>query len=293
MGVNCFSLTAGFKFADDFAVVPFANEKEYIPAMLELCDKKRIQILIPTVDEELTILSQNRTQFEKLGVKLAVSDVQVLQNCLDKWLCYKEFEKNDLPIASTWLVDENITQEKLDYPAIAKPRVGRGGRGIEIISCEDDLKLFKHKSNYIIQEYVDGEEFTVDTISDFNGKAITAVPRKRIEIKGGVCWKGKTEHNDLIINTCIKIVEKIGIKGAACVQLKLNKKGEIKVFEINPRIGGTTSLSVASGVDIPYLNIKLLNNERILPDELIFRDLYVSRYFEDVFFEESELNGRL
>lgn len=115
------------------------------------------------------------------------------------------------------------------------------------------------------------------------------MPRKRIEVKGGVCWKGCTEHNEQISVAAMEISEKLGLKGPSCMQLKVSKAGEIKFFEINPRMGGTTSLTRAAGVDVPYLTVKLLMEGTVDPAELRFRKTYISRYFADVFFTEDEL----
>lgn len=290
LGVNCFALTAGFKLTHDFAVVPLAREENFIPVLLDLCKAKKINVLIPTVDEELILCARNREQFQRIGVKVALGEAETIAKCLDKWIFFQELKRYDLPVAQTWSARGECSVSKLNFPLIAKPRMGRGGRGIRIFHGPEGLGDFLALGgDYILQEYVEGEEFSVDTLADFYGQGLVAVPRKRIEVKGGVCWKGCTVHNEQISVAALEISEKLGLKGPACMQLKVSKAGEIKFFEINPRMGGTTSLTRAAGVDIPYLTVKLLMEGTVDPAELRFRKTYISRYFADVFFTEDEL----
>jgi len=56
----------------------------------------------------------------------------------------------------------DIPGRKFKYPAIVKPRFGRGSVNVFTVQSEDYLRLF---SNYVpdalIQDFVEGTEFTV------------------------------------------------------------------------------------------------------------------------------------
>lgn len=290
VGMDCNPLSAGMKLADKGEIIPFANNDKFISRLLEICKEEKLDVLIPTVDEELLPCSLNKEEFEKNGVKVAVSDPETIETSLDKWLFYNRLKFLDLPVPKTVLAEQTKELDKIDFPVIVKPRVGRGGRGVKIIKDSDEMNQFlKSSKDFIIQDYIEGEEYTIDTLSDFGGNFVVAVPRKRIEVKGGVCWKGVTEYSKYLIELAAKTVEGLGIKGPACMQLILTKSGKAKIFEINPRLGGTTSLSVAAGVDFPFLTVKSLFKEEINKDELKFKKLYIARYFEDIYFEEREI----
>ncbi len=291
LGVNCFPLSSGFKLADEFAVVPLAADPDYISRLFDLCGLKGIRYIFPTVDEELPVLALNRDRFLRIGVKIAVSETSVVGACLDKWEFFTRLRSVGLPVARTWLATGEGEPSDLVYPLISKPRKGRGSRGISIYPTEAEYRSQSLVSGNIVQEFAAGAEYTVDTLSDFTGKAIVAVPRRRIEIKGGVSWKGCTEHIPALEAVSKCAVEALGIIGPACLQAKVDINGKIAIFEVNPRIGGTTSLAIAAGVDIPALTIKLLENEEIGKELLTFRKLYVARYFADSFFEEDDFPG--
>ena len=71
---------------------------------------------------------------------------------------------NNVPVPVTTLAAE-IAGRKFHYPAIVKPRFGRGSVNVFTVQSEDHLRLF---SNYfpdaLIQDFVDGTEFTVDVL---------------------------------------------------------------------------------------------------------------------------------
>lgn len=286
VGVNCLENSAGFQLADKWSIVPYASSEDYIEKLLEVCMENKVELLIPTVDEELIICSKNKEKFNKNGIKIIVSSVETLQNCLDKYRFYLELNKNNISVAKTWKLNNEFNANEIEYPILAKPIIGRGGRGIKILNNKEEVeKLKKQQSNYILQEYVLGTEYSIDTLSGIDGKAIVAVPRKRLEVKGGVCWRGCTDYNKSIIDESIKAVESLNILGPACLQLILTKDGQIKIFEINPRVGGTISLSINAGVNIFKLMLKIINNEEISQEELQFEKKFIARYFEDTFFD--------
>lgn len=288
LGVNCLEFSPGFNLADDWAIVPYACEENYISELLKISRDNNIEYILPTVDEELIICSKNKSLFKQYGINIIISDVKVLENCLDKYKFYKALNEAGVSVARTWYLNEKINFSDFTFPVIAKPVTGRGGRGVTLISSEVDMHRFKktHDNNtYIIQEYAEGIEYSVDTVSDLEGKAIVAVPRKRLEVKGGVCWRGCTDDTPVIIDESKRAVEVLKIVGPACLQLIYTKNGEIKLFEINPRIGGTVSLSVNSGVDIFDLTLKIWEKKEILPNELKFSKKFISRYFTECFFD--------
>lgn len=292
VGMDADGLSAGFKFSNKKYIIPPANDPRFIERLFKTSLKEELDVLIPTVDEELLIISKNKKKFEEKGVKIAISDYESIITALDKYHLYTKLASSKIPTPKTYLVNE-IKLENLNYPLILKPRTGRGSRNITICNNYEELKFLIQKIenlDILIQEYVVGEEFTIDTLSNFDGKPLVAVPRKRIEIKGGVSWKGAIIDNKLVRDTALRSIEVLKVKGPACVQAKLDENGLPKIFDVNPRIGGTTSLTIKAGVNIPYLTVKLLLGMKIVKEELSFRELLLARYFEDAYFDPKDLS---
>lgn len=285
-GVNCLPYSPGFQMADGWTKVPYACDDAYIPMLLNLCIEHQITLVIPTVDEELIICSESKKLFMEHGIQILVSDKETLERALDKYKFARFLEERNLAVAKTWGLEQALDIQESDFPLIAKPVTGRGGRGIKVLHNRKELEeLGKSSTNYILQEYVTGTEYSVDTLSDLSGRAIVAVPRKRLEVKGGVCWRGESDDNSAIIEESKKVVEALGVIGPGCLQLIYTESGEIKIFELNPRIGGTVSLSIHSGVNIVSLSVDVANNKEIKESELPMKKVVIARYFEDVFFE--------
>lgn len=282
--VDANPISAGSKFCDEFYTVPYASDNRFVEELLDLSARKKVSVLIPTVDEELLILSRNKEKFERIGTKILVADEEVLINTLDKYLSYKKLHEI---YAKTWTLEEFIDNpNSFSLPIIIKPRYGRGSRNVFKCESLEEIKILSKKiDNPILQEYLEEPEYTVDILSDFSGKPIVVVPRRRLEIKAGITWKGIIDLREDIINVSKKAIEKLNLTGPATIQLRY-KKGEPKIFEVNPRIGGTSILSVYAGVNIPLLAVKLLLGEEF-DINFSIKKIIIARYFEDVIWEVS------
>ena len=285
VGMDANRLSAGFKFCHKTYTIPLAASDAFLDELITICRNESVDILIPTVDEELLPIAENRLLFEEIGVKVIISDHKVIRDTLDKYICYKRLKRADIPVPKTWLpaqVDLNL----LVYPLIVKPRKGRGAKNIFICEDKEDLKhALKKTQKPIIQEFINGREYSVDTLSDLNGEPLIVVPRERMEIKGGVSWRGRTLIDENISSVVIKLLKKVRFVGPTCCQAIVGSNNIPKIIEINPRFGGTTSLTINSGVNTPLLAVKLVLGQKIEKQELVYKPRYIARYFEDVFFE--------
>lgn len=234
--------------ADEFDVVPRANDPRFVKAMLDCCSHRKIDILIPAVDEELIPLAQSRSEFERIGTKLVLSDADCLETCLDKWRFYEHLLKNDFPAPRTYLSGEGLHS----YPYILKPRRGRGSAGVYPLKSVDDKNFYCGKNDdFIIQDFVPGVEYTMDTLSDPTGRMIYGCPRERVATDSGISTIGKTVKDDEALDIVARLLESIRLQGPANVQYIRPDSNHLYMIEINPRLSGGGALTEAAG--IPYL----------------------------------------
>ena len=147
-----------------------SNSKNYLKELKRLCEKKKINLIVPGIDEELQILSRNK----KYLPKLFLPNYKTIKICNDKWRFYNFCLKNNISVAYTSLA-EKFQKGKQAKKVVFKPINGRGSKGL-IVSKNDKsasliIKLLKQKkilNNYIVQDYLDGSEFTV-TCSNLRG----------------------------------------------------------------------------------------------------------------------------
>ena len=222
-------------------------------------------------------------RFEKIGVKVLVNNPEVVRTANDKLKTHDFCLKNGIVVPRIYSHQE-VEEGNVVFPIIIKPIMGIGTKGVEIIEDLRTLKAYLPlKEGYFVQHHVNGIEYTIDTISDQNGRILAAAPRERIVVKSGQSVKGRTTKDKRLIEYGKGISSKFGIKWVACSQCKVTDDRKIFFIEINPRYGTGVSLSIGAGLNIPLLQIKLALGMPIKKEELDFTDnFYMIRYWEEI-----------
>ena len=111
----------------------------------------------------------------------------------------------------------------------------------------------------IVQDFVRGEEYTVDVFADFDGRPRCAVPRLRHEVRGGEVSKGQAIQNMRMMREHCRLVGILGgCQGMMTIQCFLTPDNDIVFIEINSRFGGGVPLSIQAGADSPRWILELL-----------------------------------
>ena len=154
------------------------------------------------------------------------------------------------------------------YPCIVKPRQGRGSRGVAIVHSEQELQAHivlsrRRSEDFIVQELLVGQEYTVMMAADRTGQLCAVVPVK-VGIKKGITLRAETDRDERVIDACIAIHAADPVPGCYNIQLVKTETGDAKPFEINPRISTTSCLGLAAGVNFVdvYLDAKETANSR-------------------------------
>lgn len=281
-------LSAGLYFADSHYLVPKANHPNYIPRLLSICKKERINVVLPLLSSELPVLSQNIDHFKKHDVEVIISAWPTIKTSQDKWLTYLFFRKHRIPTPKTWLPE--LLKKKLTFPLMVKPRISSGTKNITRAENRAQLTTaVKTAADPIVQNYIRGQEYTIDVIADRNGRLLGAVPRMRIRVMDGKSVKAKTVRHPMILKLTRRIVKALNLYGPANIQCIETTKKALFFTEVNPRLAaGGLPLTVAAGLDIPLLCVKLGLGERIGSQQTITKNLYMLRYLAEVFVTERE-----
>ena len=272
-------LSAGLFLASSSVVMPkSSDEKQFLEKLFDIIRKKKIQVLMPTSQTDGYVYSKHRSEIEELGAIPVISEVESMDTCIDKKLTFSKLsQKFPLPFTTT-------DPDKIHaFPAIAKPRFGKGSRDIFLVENESDLKYVLSKvgkKEMIFQEYLPGKEYTVDVLSDLEKNPLMAVPRVRLETRGGISSKGKVVHDEDLQMECMKIASTVGISGPCCIQMKESKDGGLKLVEINPRLGGGSYLATLAGANFPAMVIDIALGKPVLVPS--FSEITVVRYFEEI-----------
>lgn len=236
--------------ADRAFVVPPCNAESFVPAMLELCARERVGLVVPTIDTELIALSRAREQFAAIGTRVAIGGPGTVEMARDKLVTARFLAAAGVPSPRTVSVQDLLQDGGADWawPLIAKPRHGSSSRGITIVDSVAALGTLDPSEPYIVQEYLSGREVTVSVYFDEAGRLRCTVPHQRLRVRAGEVEKGVTIREPVLT----EIAERIGRAldaplGAMCFQAIITPDGAPSVFEINARFGGGYPLADHAG----------------------------------------------
>jgi len=272
----------GLKIADYPVIISTRDVDGTVRIAKELRKKIRIDgVMTVGTDASKTVAAVANT----LGLPgIKFEDAECASN---KIKMRTRFKENNVPIPDfypVWTYSEAIEAfKKLKKPVVIKPADNMGARGVRRIDKEEELsEAFEDAKNnspsgeIIIEEYMEGDELSIDSLV-YNGNVyITGVADRIIEYPpffvetGHIMPSQKPSH---IIDEAIKVMKEgiraLGINiGAAKGDIKVTKNG-IKIVEMAARLSGgfmsTYTFPYSTGINLMKVAIKIALGER--PDE--------------------------
>jgi len=266
---------------DQYYQVPRGDDPAYADAILDICIKEHVDVVIPIMSVELETLAKNADKFAQAGVALSVSDLEPLKIANNKLALLKYMQANNIPTARFCEVNcvEDVDKaiEQVGIPVVFKTTEGSGSRGMRIIdpskSRFDILFHEKPTSAYVTlqdfketlqegdmpkmlaMEYLPGHEYTVDMLCD-NGKVLYSLCRRGLNVQTSIILDGIVEDKPEIISLCNQVAESLKLTGNIGFDVKERADGTPVIMECNPRATAGVSEFAASGVNLLYLNIK-------------------------------------
>ena len=223
---------------------------------------------------------------EELGLRFP--SYESVMAVLDKGRFKKLLLENNIPCAKgkSYSIDELPDYDSLEYPVIIKPNKNSGSRGVVKCNNREELeaellsvKQFCRDGKYIIEQYIEGDEISVEGLL-INGKLeiiqitdkILGPPPYNVEmghIQPSTYWPRKAEIQDLLQ----RIISISGLNHCAVhPELKINERG-IYIIEIGPRLGGDFITSdlvpLSTGIDIEQEMVHMLlgKNVQLIRDD--------------------------
>jgi carbamoyl-phosphate synthase large subunit len=268
-------------------LVPRGDAPELVPALLAACRARKIDLLLPTVDAEFVPLALARADFEALGVALPISPLDCLRVCRDKHELLARV-KGIVPVPDYEPLTPEAAARVTSFPRFVKPRLGAGSRGAEKITRREDLDALPQDGSILVQEYLPGEEYSVDVYVRGDGRVIAAVPRERMKTDSGIAVTARTVDVPEVIESARRVAEAIGVRYVANVQFKRAADGIFKLLEVNPRFPGTLPLTTAAGVDMPKLLVDDVAGKKLPDGPLPFKEIMVVRYWTEHYVDPQE-----
>lgn len=278
-------LSPAVHVTDRWYNVPLATSPDYLDAIVGICEAEEIALIVPTIDDELELFGAAAGWFEARGIRVAVSPEPTSRICNDKLATCLHLRAHGIRAAQTWLPCDVPASAK--FPLFIKPRSGRGGVGAFPLRTPRDLAFFSgYVEASVVQEYLDGPEYTIDVFCDFEHRPISVVPRERVVVRAGVTDRGRTVKDRALIRLGEEVAWAMPFTGAANIQCRV-VDGTPIVFEINPRFSGGIPLTIAAGADFPRFLVDLVVGRSVPPRIGRFRDQLWMTCFETAFFVDA------
>lgn len=216
------------------------DEQETLIFLKQLIHTRDIDGIFPTMDHVGLFLKRHEPE---LGVKIFTSPLETCEVCISKKKTYELFDQ-------TPKVNPDA------FPKFIKPECGYGSRDAHMVKTQDEFEFLSKKiDNFLLMEYLPGDEYTVDCFTSREKGLVFCEARTRTKTIQGMSVL--TEHVN--IPECRTIAENISSKlefiGAWFFQLKRNSDGVLTILEIAPRIPGAMCLHRVTGINFPLLTI--------------------------------------
>lgn len=208
-----------------------------------IVEQNKIQYIIPMTYNQMKYLSAHKFKC----VIIAPKKYELVDN-LDnkgKFILLAHKHKFNKYLPKTYIIRDNKTKtfESIKYPCILKKSIAFGGIDSVVLTSSvhrTDI-LTKCGFDYVIQEYIKHDTEYVGNFVVINGKITYSLIFMQ-KYNSEYYIKKKKMTNYVIVNIdiqpFIEIFTKLKYTGAACADFKIIRS-QIKIFEINPRFGGT------------------------------------------------------
>jgi len=268
--------------------VPMIKDPDYVPALRRLVEEHDVGAIVPLTDLDIDVLAHARAD-GRLPQAL-VPDPVIAESTYDKHACHLLLEEHGLPSPPT--VRSDRLDDVASYPVMVKPIHGSGARNIFPAQTRAQAEFF---IDYIdepvmLQRLMDGPEFSIDCLSDRDGRCLNAIPRTMLESRGGESIKGTVIADQELIDLGRRVVEAFGVRGPATVQVFRDAEIGYGITDVNTRFGGAFPAPVyaaRAGQTYPELIARMADGEAVEPhvgDFLAGRTF--TRYFWQVELDE-------
>ena len=250
--------------ADKYYIVPRITEPGYIDLILDICKKEKISGVLSLIDPELSLLAENKSKFDAIGVTIIGSDYACCERALDKMQMYHWLNEHGYRCAKSYDDIEafysDIKKDLISFPVFVKPI--RGSASVEISKVKNRATLdvlWSHADGLMIQEYLKGQEIGADVyIDQISHEVVSIFTKKKLLMRAGETDKAVSFKDEKLFALIERFVRESGYLGQIDIDI-FDVDGEYYISEVNPRFGGGYPHAFECGVDHMKLIVNNLN----------------------------------
>ena len=237
----------------------------------EINEKKTIDVIIPTLDAELSAYLKIRGELEAMGIHTFLPDAAALGMTSKANLAKLSGMGIDVPGGKELYDPGALWQagETFRFPLVVKGRFYEAH--VAYSAAEAEFYFHKISARWglpvIVQEFVRGEEYDTVALGDGEGGLIGAVPMKKMQLTDkGKAWGGITIEDTRMNRFVRDVIWKLKWRGPCELEMiKEKKTGRFYMIELNPRFPAWCYLSVGAGQNLPWATVKLALSVPVTP----------------------------
>lgn len=251
---------------------PIASPDDFMEWLLNELKAGDYAMALPTELSTQQLIARNIKRVGKL-TGFPFPSFRAAQKAHDKAWLMGFGQKKGYPVPKTYFIDDigdlHAVAGEIDFPSVIKPRASSGSRGIAYVKdksafVDDYMRVHARYPYPIVQEYIphsEGGGLGVGALFNMKGEPRAAFCYRRLReypVSGGPSTLRESIKDGELKEIAFSLLKDIGWKGPAMVEFKMDPRdGRPKLLEINPRLWGSLSLAILSGVDFPYLLYRL------------------------------------
>jgi carbamoyl-phosphate synthase large subunit len=271
LGTSNTEWTPGFHACDAAFLVPDVASPDYVPALLDLCQKEEVTALLSFFDPDVDVLSRQRDRFREIGVVPVLPDARVSTIGLDKLETFRFLREHGLPTPETFADLPSalaaLRGGRLSFPVVVKARFGFASQNL--FFARDDAELvafFARAPDMIVQEQLPGQEHSLDVLNDLSGRrVVSAVVKRKVMMRAGETDQAVTVEHAAALDLAERLGRALGHVGPLDVDIFVDGDA-VFVLELNPRFGGAYAVSHLAGADFPRKIVDMLRGREVPSD---------------------------
>lgn len=231
--------------------VPRADSPAFLPAIRALIAAQRLDLVIPTVQEELPLFAGADGL---LGAPVAIGSAQSVWRAQDKLTTMWALADAGVSVPTFLALDDagepgphGPAGWTGGFPLVVKPRTSRGGRGVQVLDTPQEwTQQVGALPGHIVQGFADGTEYAVQLYVPASGPATsivlekTALKEGRVGNAAGVRRVEEGAQLD-VAQIAIDAAHALGLRGPLDMDIRRDPLGVPLVLEINARFGANSA----------------------------------------------------
>ena len=251
VGIDMKTLCVGNFICDAYINIQNkVGEQEYWTQIENIIEKYNVKFIFVSLSTEAYEWTLRKDMYkDRYACTVLLNNTEFCEIANNKLKTFDFSVKNSIQVPPICLLEER--------PIVIKEIDGAGSQGLQILRHSTDIPDNFDKTKFMIQKYIDGDEYTVDVISDPIGNVINIIPKKRCFVKNGQSFTSTVCYDldiiNFVNNVCIKTKNKCAINVQVIKEYITN---DIYLIEINARLPTSISLTIEAGVNIPKMLIE-------------------------------------